>query len=358
MIHGFIIFWILTTFLIMPEGAISDNKNILAVSGNQILYKGNPIKLIGLRCSNALVSDKTTDDLVSSLDLYKSYGINTLSIYIMGSRFGDVAGYLPDGSLDPAYSKRLERILLSTGEKEMIVIVGCLYWGTSNAKKELEFWDRKHAETAIKNTARWLMKKKFGHVILDPDNEGMAVSEKGWDIGSLIRAAKEAHPDLLIANNTKQDPANEDLNLHFGNREEGKPYIDSESTPDTTTPGGYWGAFSKETHQSDPSFHNYSRIGRYTVEMKEEQIKKTLHEVHRYNGILLASTWIQCGPSEGIHGPFTAPGGHSDLGSGKDGDTAWNWEIDVLHPDAGIRWWLEFIRDTYGPWKGSISGSD
>ena len=39
-------------------------------------------------------------------------------------------------------------------------------------------------------------------------------------------------------------------------------------------------------------------------------------------------------------------------GSGKQGrignlDAAWNENIDSIHPDAGILWWLEFIRDNY-----------
>lgn len=347
-----ILYWFITICLFLPEYA-NAGKQKLTVSENQIMYNKEPVKLIGLRCSNALISDNATNDLIASLDLYKSFGLNTISVYIMGSRFGDVKGFLPDGSLNPGYRDRLELILKSTEKKEMIMIVGCLYWGTSKAKEDLGLWNQNDAKTAIANTAIWLKEKKFNHVILDPDNEGMAVREKGWKIESLIAAAKEAHPDLLVANNTKQNPPNEDLNLHFGNKEEGKPYIDSESTPNRITQkGGYWGIYSKETHQSDKSYYNYSRIGRYTIEMKENQKNKTIHEVQQYNGILLASTWIQCGPAEGINGPFTEPGGHSNLGSAKDSDAAWNVEIDKLYPDAGILWWMEFVRDTYGSWSG------
>ena len=184
-------------------------------------------------------------------------------------------------------------------------------------------------------------------MILDPDNEGMAVSENNWEIEGLISAAKKANADIPVANNTKQDPSNEDLNLHFGNRDKGKPYLDSESTPDEGAPGGYWGKYSKETHQADSSFYNYSRIGRYTHEMKEDQINKTIQGIEQYNGILLASTWIQCGPAEGINGPFSEPGSYSNMGSAEDASAAWNSAIDNLHPDAGILWWLEFIREKY-----------
>ena len=27
----------------------------------------------------------------------------------------------------------------------------------------------------------------------------------------------------------------------------------------------------------------------------------------------------------------------------------WNTDIDMIHPEAGILWWLEFVRHAYGP---------
>jgi hypothetical protein len=64
----------------------------------------------------------------------------------------------------------------------------------------------------------------------------MAVREKKWRIGPMIAAAKAAHPALLVANNTKQDPPNEDLNIHLGAPEAGTPWFDSEATPKNTPP--------------------------------------------------------------------------------------------------------------------------
>lgn len=320
----------------------------VAVKSDQILLNDSPVKVIGLRCSNALISDGTVEDLVKSLDLYRSYGVNAVSVYLMGSRFGDVKGYLPDSSLNPVYRDRLERVLQATGERGMIAIVGCLYWSTSRAREDLSAWTQKDAEQAVRETARWLAEKEFTHVILDPDNEGMAVRANDWKIASLIDAAKSGNPDLVVANNTHQKPPNEDLNMHFGKQEAGKPWFDSEATPGET-PGGYWGSFSKETHRKNKSYYNYSRIGRYTAEMKADQLRQTADEIERFNGYVLASTWLQCGPAEGTGGPFTHPGGRSRLGSGDDEDAAWNREIDAVHPDAGILWWLEFVREHYGP---------
>lgn len=341
-----LIFAVHSTALTLP--AASTGVTRVSVQEDQILLDDRPVKVIGLRCSNSLISDRTTDDLIGSLELYQSSGVNTVSVFVMGSRFGDVQGYLPDGSLAPDYRDRLERILEATDRRGMMMIVGCLYWSTSRAKEKLTDWTQRDADRAIANTARWLKQKGFKHVILDPDNEGMAVREMNWSVESLIQSAKAANSDLVVANNTKQNPSNEDLNMHFGSPEAGKPWFDSEATP-KNAPGNYWGSYSKQTHQKDSSFHNYSRIGRYTSEMKQEQLERTRDEIERFNGYVLASTWLQCGPAQGVDGPFSNPGGHSRLGSEIDTTAAWNRKIDDVHPDAGILWWLEYVRDQYGP---------
>ena len=330
--------------LLVPRSADAGSHRV-TVRGDQILLDGEPVKIIGLRCSNALVSDATTDDLIAALDLYRSYGVNTISVFVMGSRFGDVKGFLPDSSLNPVYRDRLERILRAMDQRGMITIVGCLYWSVSTAKRDLSEWTQEDADRAIANTARWLGENEFTQVILDPDNEGMAGREKGWRVESMIRAAKAANPGLIVANNTKQNPSNEDLNMHFGGKEKGKPWFDSEATPGNA-PGNYWGSYSKQTYAGQNEFYNYSRIGRYTAEMKQHQLDRTREQLTQFNGYVLASTWIQCGPGGGIQGPFSKPGGRSNLGSEDDQQAVWNTDIDAIHPDAGILWWLEFIRDS------------
>lgn len=337
---------LLTVLSLVPLSVFAGNTRV-TVSGDRILQNDNAVKVLGLRCSNALISDAATGDLIAALDLYRSYGVNTVSVFLMGSRFGDVKGYLPDGSLNTVYRDRMERILRATDSRGMLMIVGCLYWGKSTAKEDLSVWTQEDADRAVANTARWLAEKDFRHVILDPDNEGMAGRATDWQVESLIRAAKAANPDLVVANNTRQDPSNEDLNMHFGKPEVGKPWLDSEATP-VNAPGKYWSRFSKQTHALDSRYYNYSRIGRYTSEMKQDQSDSTRSQMERFNGYVLAGTWLQCGTAEGVGGPFTSPGGRSDLGSGNDEKAAWNTDIDMIHPDAGILWWLEFVSETYG----------
>jgi hypothetical protein len=330
----------------------SASRYVFSIKDTSLYLNGQEFKIIGLRCSNALVSDKTTQELIDHLDTYKSFGINMVGVYFMGSRFGDVKGYLPDTSLNPAYANRMARIIEAADERGMVVLVGCLYWSTSRAKEDLGHWTQKEANQAVANTVEWLSKHNYRNVFVDPDNEGMAARANGWRIESMIAAAHEVDDAIMVANNNHTKAGNCDLNIHHGPKIKYKPWLDTEATPGDT-PGGYWGSFSKETHQANHAYHNYSRIGRYTIEMKANQLKATRRHLERYNGYALASTWIQCGPSEGVNGPFARLGGRSNLGSSDDEQAAWNEEIDMIHPEAGILWWMEFVKETYGPWPSA-----
>jgi hypothetical protein len=68
--------------------------------------------------------------------------------------------------------------------------------------------------------------------------------------------------------------------------------------------------------------------------MKAEQIKQTKAHLSQGEGYMLASTWLQC---VAPHGPNQNPGG------------------DGSPENPGIKWWLEFLRDTYGPYKPASS---
>ena len=74
------------------------------------------------RVSNALISDESTEQLLRNLDDFKSNGVNTVSVFLMGSRFGDIKGYKPDGSLDPVYASRLAKIIEAADERGSMVV--------------------------------------------------------------------------------------------------------------------------------------------------------------------------------------------------------------------------------------------
>lgn len=306
-------------------GAAEASQYAFSVRGDQTLINGRPFKVIGLRCSNALISDATARQLIENLDTFKACGVNAVSVYLMGSRFGDVKGYRPDASLEPAIAERLGRIIEAADARGMIVLVGCLYWSDSKAKEGLAHWKQADAERAVGNAARWLRAHGHRNVFLDPDNEGMAHRGAGFDIAGMIDAAHAAWPALAVAYNDKDaPPANADLLIHHSPRVKGRAWIQTEASPDNA-PGGYWGSYSKR-----PGLYQYINIGVYTGAMKESTFRQTRIDVEQWNGYMLASTWLQCAPPEG---PQQRPGG---MGA---------------KADPGVRWWLEFIKQTYGPWN-------
>lgn len=297
------------------------SRNVFGVRGTHTTLNGRPLLVKGLRCSNGLLSEGSTQELIAHLDVFRGYGVNTVSVYWMGNRFGDVKGYREDGSLDPVYARRMARIIEAADVRAMVVLVGCLYWGNSKAK--WESWTQVEANTAVYHTAAWLLEGGYRNVFLDVDNEGMALRSAGFDNRQLVRAGKAADPTCIIATNFRGDPPPEaDLAIHFSNRAPGKPYIESEGSPrGLPDGGGYWGPYSNPRDGS----YTYTHIGEYTPEMKESQKALTREHLERGEGYMLASTWLQCPPP----GPYQRPGG------------------DGSPEDPGIRWWLEWLRDEY-----------
>ena len=297
------------------------SRNRFGVQGTQTTLNGRPFLVKGLRCSNALLSDATAGELIDHLDVFAGYGVNTVSVYWMGNRFGDVRGYREDGSLDPVYAGRFERIIEAADARAMVVLVGCLYWGDSRAK--WESWTQVEANTAVYNSVDWLRQHDYRNVFVDVDNEGMALRSAGFDNRQLVRAGKAADPACIMATNFRGDPPPEaDLAIHFSQRAPGKPYIETEGSPQGVPGGGgYWGPYSNLRDGS----YNYVHIGQYTPEMKASQKALTREHLDRGEGYMLASTWLQCPPP----GPYQRPGG------------------DGSPEDPGIRWWLEWLKQEY-----------
>jgi len=312
----------LSAMVLFSPGLSRAGGHVFTVRGEKTLLNGREILVKGLRCSNALISDAETQELIDNLGTFAGYGVNTISVYLMGSRFGDVKGYREDATLDPVYAGRMGRIIEAADRRGMIILVGCLYWSTSKAK--WDSWTQAEANKAVASTAAWLKTNNYRNVFVDVDNEGMARAAKGFDNRLMVLAGKAADPCCVIATNFRgESPAEADLAIHHSQRAAGKPYIESEASPGNA-PGGYWGIYSKKE-----SYYNYINIGVYTDAMKAEQIRQTQTHLSKGQGYMLASTWLQCVPP---YGPNHRPGG------------------DGTQADAGIRWWLEFLREAYGPY--------
>lgn len=307
-------------------------KHLYGISGGNTFLDGKLFVAKGLRCSNGLFSDTSTDELIENLDIYKNHGLNTVSAYFMGNRFGDIKGYNSDCTLNEICKERMARIIEAADSRGMVVLVGCLYWGKS--KSVWDEWTQAEACEAIKNTVKWLQQKDYRNVFVDVDNEGMACKAKGFDIRALVLAAKAFDPTYRIAANMLGIPPKEaDLGIHFSDKVPDKPYIETEGVAEAA-PGGYWSKFSRAEDVNNPyrisNYYNYINVGVYTNEMKADQINRTRRHIETGWGYLMASTWLQAVPP---YGPNHNPGGYG------------------TPDDPGIRWWLEFIKNTYGPYE-------
>lgn len=315
---------------VKPAGAIGRGGAAVTVEGNKVLVGGVSFKIRGLRLANALMSDKATTDLVErGLDRHRSYGVNMISVYVMGSRFGDVKGYNREGSLNPVYEQRLARIIEACEARGMIVLVGCLYWGGSAAKADLEHWTQADANQAVFNTVKWLAENDYTNVFVDPDNEGMAHVAKGFDIGKMIDAGHAANPRMVMAYNFLDwPPGNADILIHFspptgpgaGGARLVRPYVETEGSPLSYMTGeDYWGPYSRGARTD-----NYINIGVYTYKMKKAQKMRTTWGIENEAGYVLASTWLQAADA-----PYDSPGGSG------------------TEDDPGVRWWLEYISERH-----------
>src|SRR5688572_8205477 len=94
-------------------------QNVFSVKGNKTYVNDKEFQCIGLRCSNALLSDQSINDLISHLDEYKDYGVNTISAFFMGSRFSDIHGYNLDGTLKPEYGTRMAKLIDACNKRNM-----------------------------------------------------------------------------------------------------------------------------------------------------------------------------------------------------------------------------------------------
>ena len=177
---------------------------------------------------------------------------------------------------------------------------------------------------------------------MDLDNEHMAQDNAVCNDVALIAAVKAADTfstgKIMIASQSATIPTQADFDIHFGTKEAGKPYIETEGV-DANPP--YWTTYSKDASFPD----NYIRIGLYTAAMKTTLKNNATNGVSTNNGWFTASTWIQAGPGAGIGGPFQTPGGYSNYT-----DAEVNANFTVVKPDAGIRWYLEWLKTQYGAW--------
>jgi hypothetical protein len=119
-------------------------------------------------------ADRNTDEFVAAMPEWRAHGLLAVTLNLQG---GSPEGYskeqpwensavAPDGSLKPAYLRRLARILDRADELGMVVIVGIYYFGQDERVR-----DEAAVVRGVEETARWLLESGYTNVILEINNE-------------------------------------------------------------------------------------------------------------------------------------------------------------------------------------------
>jgi hypothetical protein len=152
-------------------------------------------------------ADRNTNEFIAAMDEWYAKGLLAFNINFQG---GSPEGYSksqpwennafePDGTLRPAYVKRMERIIDKANQLGMVVNLGIFYFG-----QDQRLQDEKAVIAAVDNTVAWIQKKKYKNIILEVANECNNKAYQHAIIGQdrihelILRVRKNA-PGLLVS---------------------------------------------------------------------------------------------------------------------------------------------------------------
>jgi hypothetical protein len=176
----------------------------LSISGMDILNNGVPTKIWGVRVGSASQTQSLTDKLISNLDSYKSYGVNTMAVYYMGTSGAYSDPFSSDGkTIDAGHQSRMQQIIEACAARNMFVIVGIFYQRSDSV--HLKDWNA--AVQAVATVTDLLKKKGYTNVIINIANEQNSgtYGSLPWagvndpnKIFQMIQAAKLVDPTRII----------------------------------------------------------------------------------------------------------------------------------------------------------------
>ncbi len=119
-------------------------------------------------------AERNTREFLTAMPKWRSYGLLAFTINLQG---GSPEGYSKaqpwhnsgieaDGSLNPEYLSRLERIINLADELGMVVILGYFYFG-----QDYRITDEAAVIRATDNITHWLFEQGYTNVIIEVNNE-------------------------------------------------------------------------------------------------------------------------------------------------------------------------------------------
>ncbi|MDX2082353.1 MAG: DUF4350 domain-containing protein [Terrimicrobiaceae bacterium] len=174
----------------------------LRVDGERFLLDGELFDMWGIRVAGAANSEALTEQLISNLDEYLQYGVNTVTVFYQGCSGGYPNPFSKDGRrIDPATQARMERIITECARRGMVVVVGIFY-----QRAPFPYEDRGAIREVVRTVTESL--KEHRNIIINIANEQ---NSRNWEdeaklfdfrdpenIIALCREVKAVDPSRLV----------------------------------------------------------------------------------------------------------------------------------------------------------------
>lgn len=154
------------------EGLVLNARTIQAITDDE---HPETRKLWAYPDTKAWDPERNTNEFCAALRQYRRKGLLGVTVGMQGggSNYRPevwneciMTGYTPEGSLKPAWTSRLTKVLKAADQLGMIVIVNCFYW-----KQIRHLRDENAIIRAAEGTADWILKSGFRNVMIDVCNE-------------------------------------------------------------------------------------------------------------------------------------------------------------------------------------------
>ncbi len=330
---------VLFSFSYLDEvwGQQKNLNQFLQVKENKFWMEGKPFDLWGIRTASATENEVSTQHLIAQLEDYKSYGVNSIAVYFMGSNGGAYDPFNEEGTdIDRNHLRRMKEIIDAAERMKMVVIVGIFYQNVPREKIRLKDWQA--CKNAVCTVAQWLKKQKYGNVILNIANEQNSAGHIGkpWEkvrdpeyLLSLCYSIKKITPGLIVGAGGYDIEKNKIIGI--------SDYIDV-LLFDTTKP-------------SEPSvfhFEEYKKVGILKPMVNVEMFGAWTGRFK--NGVFLTDSEVQhfyhevdgVAETEGLYTFFFAMDWLQGKANGKTNryDIAGEGTMD----SPGIRWFFRYVK--------------
>jgi len=182
--------------------SLASASNEIKVDGKLFTLNNKPFKMWGVRVASASVTESATTEFIAQLDEYKSYGINSFSIFLQGSSGITIDPFNAGGTtINQGVFERTTRIIQECDKRGMVVVLGIFYQNV----KEPRLKDWNSCIQAVKLVAEKF--KPYRNVIINIANEQNSEQhlDKAWakvnqvdGIIELAKIVKKTDPERIV----------------------------------------------------------------------------------------------------------------------------------------------------------------